>query len=268
MLRTYRRLAVALGWAAIALTTAAAATSVPAQAAAVSDSQDAKDAKIVQKALTSRSLEEFAAQASSLQAVLDRAPKSYPLIERRGDRVIVRAEGDEAQLKMLMVLMQSAAADKKAEVDIAFNTYGMAAMALGSIAVSQKRPQDALEPLDKGLALQPDNLMLVTEKGTALSLLRRHEEALALYDKTAAMDAIQTDEKGRARLLRAKGFALIELERLDEAETCYREALTLEPGHGGAQQELAYITQRRSGGQRAEMGAVTTEEAKTIKPAN
>ena len=47
---------------------------------------------------------------------------------------------------------------------------------------------------------------------------------------------------------RGRGFALIELRRLDEAEQSYRDSLVSEPNNPNALRELTYIRQLRAGG--------------------
>jgi Flp pilus assembly protein TadD len=106
---------------------------------------------------------------------------------------------------------------------------------------------EALKVLDHGLALQPDNPVLVSEKGAALAVQRRFAEALSLYDDWFARQGGPEDTPRYARLLRARGFALIELKRLDEAEAAYRQALEIEPDNAGAKHELAYIAELRAG---------------------
>jgi Flp pilus assembly protein TadD len=96
------------------------------------------------------------------------------------------------------------------------------------------------------LALQPTELTLVTEKATALNMLGRPSESLPLLEKALADDQQLGDVAGRARAMRAQGWALIELKRLDEAEAVFHQSLSLEPGNCMALGELGYIAQRRA----------------------
>jgi tetratricopeptide (TPR) repeat protein len=144
----------------------------------------------------------------------------------------------------------------------AAEVYGGAAMILTMEAIESRRFEDAVAYGTKGLALLPDSTVLLTETATAYSQLRRFDEGLALVDGWLAMHSA-SDPADRARVHRARGFALIELQRLDEAETAYREALKLEPNHQGAKDELAYIAQLRQGGEKQGIGVTTADKAAT-----
>ncbi|MDG2531829.1 tetratricopeptide repeat protein [Caulobacter endophyticus] len=108
--------------------------------------------------------------------------------------------------------------------------------------------------------------MLVTEKGMALTALKRHADALALYDGAFAhfSTLLISDDLSKARLMRSRGFSLIELGRLDEAEESYRASLEAEPDHAGAKHELDYIAKLRAGAQAMDVKIVTGAEA--VKP--
>ena len=102
--------------------------------------------------------------------------------------------------------------------------------------------------LDKGLAIQPDNADLITEKGSALQTLKKWPEMLALYNEALAHDWPLVTAEQKGRMLRGKGFALTELGRLDESEAVYRQSLVETPGNAVATNELKYIQQLRAGG--------------------
>ncbi len=228
-----------------------------------------KDRQIVQKAMGS-DLKKIQAMVPALEDVASRTPDAYPQIERKGDRVIVRASGlDQGLIPALIAGATGKDANPSGptRVDIEYNTYGQAIFLLGSAAVEARDMRKATFWLDKGLALQPDNLMLVTEKGMVLTVQKRHAEALALYEATFenASGMLLGDKQGKARLLRAKGFTLIELNRLDEAEAAYKASREIEPDHGGAKHELAYIAQLRAGAEQRGMELVNGEESKALK---
>ena len=87
---------------------------------------------------------------------------------------------------------------------------------------------------------------MLTEKTTALEALGRAADALDAVQRWEATEPEDERHRDRARVLRAKGYALVELRRLDEAEAAYRASLMLEP-HKGAANELAFIDQQRQG---------------------
>ena len=237
------------------------------------DKQEAKDRKVVEKAMlafSKGSLDQGTVKA--LQQVVANAPPSWPIVQTFPDGQRTIHVNDPSPVGTLGALLNAAGAmeDQPGKmVSVSFNTYGIAALMLGSRAVGLKQPAEALIWLDRGLAFQPDNLMLVTEKGMALTMQRRFAEALALYDAQPPQDSLAepVDPNGMARIQRARGYCLIELGRLDEAEAAYNRSLELEPDHGGAKAELDYIRKARAGAPPSQPVTVMTgEEAKNYKP--
>jgi tetratricopeptide (TPR) repeat protein len=212
--------------------------------------QEASDQAVVIKVMKSGSLQAAKAFEKDLVAVLDHAPAKYPQIERTKDMTIIRSTSGQGGMSGAILMSAINGKDGKAGTTAtAFNVYPMAALLLGSIANERRDPRAALAYLDKGLAFQPDNVMLITEKGAALGALQRFSDALAVYQSADSIDFVtkMLDPGGEARVLRGKGFALIELKRLDEAEAAYVAALKLEPNHVGAKGELNYIRKLRAG---------------------
>jgi len=144
------------------------------------------------------------------------------------------------------------------------NPYPLASFFLGTYYNEIGRPQDALRALDAGLALptaipgseagQTRPIML-SERGIALAALKRWPESLASYDRGLTINGL--DPVQRAVLLRGRGFALIELGRLDDAEKANRDSLMVEPNNPRALQELTYIQRLRAGGPMAPTGIFT-----------
>lgn len=231
------------------------------------DAQEAADAAVVQAALTTFGETGYDAMdsiAPKLRAVLDRAPSPYPQVEIRGSQVIVRADDEETAISLgLAGAMQANGGNR--QVSSRFNVYPMAALMLGSWANERRDADGAVRMLQRGLTIQPGNPVLAAELGAAYTLQKKWAEALAVYQ--GALEANPLMGKiALARLLRGKGFALIELGRLDEAETAYRQAVVAEPNHGGAQHELAYIAGLRKGRPAAATGIVTGAEARAADP--
>jgi tetratricopeptide (TPR) repeat protein len=141
----------------------------------------------------------------------------------------------------------------------AAEVYGAAALLLAAFANELKRYGEAAPYGERGLQLLPDHAGLVTETATAYVGLKKHPEALKVLDAWLAR-APQPDTLDRARVLRTKGFSLIELNRLDEAQAAFEASLKLEPDHRGAMNELTYIAGLRKG--KAPSGAATTTYGK------
>jgi hypothetical protein len=218
---------------------------------------EAIDAKVVQAVLSSQNYEAIAAQLPTLKAICDRAPASYPLIERRGDMLIVREDSTPAMNLQLMIV--AAVEKKRIALVHAFNTYGMACFLLMTYANEAHHPEEVLGYGQRGLKMQPDDPHMVTEMATALETLRRPGDALAVIEAWQKRQPVVPPRDG-ARVLRAKGYALVELKRLDEAEQAYRGSLKLEPDHKGAMRELQYIAGLRTG--------APTANASTLVPAD
>ena len=252
---------------ALATPTFALARADPAPAAAKSyaeaDAREAAAQATLSKAMADFQRGRYAAlrpHLPALEALLDDAPASYPVIEDRGEITIVRSR--ESAVSLLALL--GAAKDKRStRVEIRENTYPMIALILASNANESRQSQKAVAYLDRGLAIQPGNSWLLSEKGAALNAMRKPAEALATYDAGLAGD-LPIAKTDRALLLRGRGYALIELGRLDEAEAAYRESLTLEPDHGGALHELKYIADLKKGRTppQGSTGLISSDEAK------
>ncbi len=96
---------------------------------------------------------------------------------------------------------------------------------LANVLHALKRDAEALDCLDKALALQPGNLDAVHNRGNALLALGRPQDALACFDQVLA----RNPRHGEALLNR--GSARANLGRTDLALADFDTALTLMPGH-------------------------------------
>ncbi len=108
--------------------------------------------------------------------------------------------------------------------------------------------------------------MLTLEYAACMMAQHRQAEAVAAIQETLDHPAILSNE-GRARLLRNKGVALIDLNRLDEAQTALNESIRLLPDNPQARNELQYIARLRAG-QRRDDATIHTVPATGNPPAN
>lgn len=196
------------------------------------------------------------ARQADLRAILSHAPSPFSPIEERGGTVYVRVTSMEGCL----IAMATYAAKKPAAGPMRSacidNPYPTAALMIGSYLDEVHRFEEGLVMLDRGLAFDPNYPPLVAEKGSALNMLHRPAEGLAVYQ--GGLDRIHPlSDRMRGTFLRGEGFALVDLNRLDEAEAAYRESLKADPNHGRATQELEFITRTRAG--TAPTGPSTTE---------
>ncbi len=124
--------------------------------------------------------------------------------------------------------------------------YGYYGKAFALIELN--RFDEAAEALDRALELSPANSQFLTERGYLYRASREWDKMLASHQ--AALEHVdfspdaQRDTE-RARALRGAGYALIELDRLDEAERHFRDSLKIEPGNPVALDELDYIKKLR-----------------------
>jgi tetratricopeptide (TPR) repeat protein len=200
-----------------------------------------------------------------LREALDHAPACYPQVERRGQAIVIRT-GDQQEYLTLSLLAAGAvgaSGQSEGQVSIAQapSVYSEVSFILGSYANENHNYEEAIGWLDRGLALQPQNQYLISEKATALSALNRKQEAYDLL-RAALDDPLTSLALDRARFQRMAGVILIDLDRLDEAEAALNESIRLQPNNPNARSELTYIARLRAGQQRSNAG-VTAPNAPT-----
>jgi tetratricopeptide (TPR) repeat protein len=101
-------------------------------------------------------------------------------------------------------------------------------MCSGSSAVTRSR----CVRFGQALQLKPNYVEALVERGKVLVGLKRHEQALASYDRALAT------KPNDAEALHSRGAALHHLKRNDEALASFEQALAADPHHpqafGGA----------------------------------
>lgn len=117
--------------------------------------------------------------------------------------------------------------------------YAYLALFSGWLHVEKKELAEAEKVLGKGMKNRDDIPVLASEYSNTLYLLHRPAEGLAVIEKFFA-DYPTVKGEERALLLRRKGYGLVELGRLDEAEAAYRESNDIEPS-ALVLRELDYI---------------------------
>lgn len=149
------------------------------------------------------------------------------------------------------------------EPEVAINwigcAYPRAFFYLGFIAVKEGDYPAAIDFLDRGAALEPTNPKFAFEKALALVRLGQHQAALDLYDQTSAVGPFVSGHDV-AVALRGRGFVLIELGRLADADAAFKASLKIEPDSQIARHELDYIAHLRSGGTTTGFGSVATTD--------
>ncbi len=185
---------------------------------------------------------------SDLRAVLDHAPSAYPVTERRGSIIVIRA-GSSAEYAVLAsraASQSSSGGGGPVNIVNGMNVYPMAATILAGSAVEDRQPDQAIAFADRMLSLQPENVDLLVQKAEAQELKKDFPTSLATYQAGLNVELVSNDQKGV--LLRGKGSALVEMGRLDEGEQAYRDSLKAAPNNALANNELSYIAHLRAGG--------------------
>lgn len=144
------------------------------------------------------------------------------------------------------------------------SVYPRAYFYLGFIAVAERDYHTAIDYLDRGAVLEPTNPKFKLEKAQALAGLKKYPEAFAIYNQVSEVGPfVQSTDVARA--LRGKGFVLIEMGRVAEAEDALKASLSFEPGSKVAQDELRYIAQLRANGGRGSLKTVVTSSGKDLR---
>ena len=192
---------------------------------------------------------------ANLEDVLANANQAFSVAGANTNPIYVFTDGQAETVAALLAASNKASSAPGTQVVAIDNPYVIASYFLGTYYNEVGRPQDALRALDAGLALPtavPNSDMgltlrfMLSERGVALAALMRWQDSLQTYDRALAISGLPNGH--RALFLRGRGFALIELNRLDEAEQAYSDSLAVEPNNPRAQQELTYIQRLRAGG--------------------
>ncbi|MCB0166443.1 MAG: hypothetical protein KDI79_19595 [Anaerolineae bacterium] len=138
------------------------------------------------------------------------------------------------------------------------SAYPRAYYYLGFLSVKTQQYERALTFLNRGHDLEPTNPKFNLEKAHVHLRLGQLENALDLYHK---IDTIGPHVSARdvAVAMRGRGFVLIEMKKLDEAEAMFKQSLEFEPANKVALNELRYIEHLRHGGSSVTPNVVATQ---------
>lgn len=187
----------------------------------------------------------------ALEAALNEGAKAFPPAPAADGTITMLTDG----MTETIAAMGAAAAAKQNAVAVE-NPYPRLGLYLGIYYNEIGKPEDALRVLNLGLKLTSSDLNLgahlpnlYSEKAASLENLKRWTEGMQTCETGLALGVME--DRDRARLYRCRAFNLVELNRLDDAESSYRESLKLDPGNPLALRELDYIARLRAGGPRA-----------------
>jgi tetratricopeptide (TPR) repeat protein len=214
-----------------------------------SEAQDARTVDHAAEILERLDLEEV---ERLLQPVIANTPANYANeFEKEGTRYIKFWDRQDLTAYSAMCVPREAA-----RIVWLSNAYPRAHYYMAYICVERQQPHEALRWLDAGIELEPTQPRLRLEKAKVLSGLGQFIEALRMYENV--LDDGTLLDSLRAVALRGRGFQLIELGILDEAEQCFQKSLTIDPDSAVARNELDYIYHLRSGGEAASADSVAT----------
>ena len=135
--------------------------------------------------------------------------------------------------------------EQKGDIIWVLNAYPRAYYYLGYLWFELGNFETALNFIDQGLNLDPTNPVLHNEKAQALVGLKRLPEALQIYEQIISFTGFVTHHN-KAVALRGKGFIMIEMGNLSEAENAFYQSQKFEPDSELAIKELKYIQQLRN----------------------
>ncbi|MEI9902846.1 MAG: hypothetical protein WDN06_01850 [Asticcacaulis sp.] len=123
--------------------------------------------------------------------------------------------------------------------------YGSLGFIVGWVEYEHADYASAERDFARGLRNAPDDVNLEAQYVLTLCKLKRPQDGLAAADGFLAGHPDLSDPD-HAAMLRKRGHALVDLNRLDDAEAAYRQSLTLDPGNDIALSELDYIQRQRA----------------------
>jgi len=108
------------------------------------------------------------------------------------------------------------------------------------------RFSESLDNLKKAIDLSPQNSQFISELAYLYQTQKNWTTALGLFNlsASAAMDysPSETRDAELTKAVRGVGYVDVELGRLDEAESMYRNCLEIDPNDTKASEELRYIS--------------------------
>ncbi len=227
--------------------------------------QDAVTVKKIDEAFHREGYSALMAYMSELEDVVAHAPASLSKFDRCPGHVEMHGATFDDYRQDLVDATKGAKPGEKTAASWQPWPYPHAFLLIGSYYTENEKWSDALPVLQKGLDLAPLDPDLVTETALTLDQFKHFDEALALCDRALAENTTMT-VKNRARVMRCRGFALSELDRLDEAEKAYQDSLTLQPGNPTALNELKYLANLRAGKGKTPSGIVNSGTGKPNDP--
>lgn len=184
----------------------------------------------------------------ALMTAMSHAPATYPARAEVDGGWLIRADDREEIMALAGAIGEIEGARGGGDIKVVArpNVYPNIAFLLGSAAVERRDFAAAHAVLDRGLALQPLDRLMLNEKLVTLHAESRWEEAYLLL-KTALTTGDPLIEADSGAMQRRLGYTLVELGRLREAREAYEASLVADPGNATALAELQFIANAEAG---------------------
>ena len=144
----------------------------------------------------------------------------------------------------MMTYLMGAAAAKRSAIVLS-GTWADALFYKAYVLVEFRKFEEAKAFLEKAIKLSPYNSSYLSELGHIYQIEKNWEKSLEIFEKAVKYAKEFTPESIKeaelTRAMRGVGYTLIEMGKLDEAETIYIECLKINNDDGAAMQELMYI---------------------------
>ncbi len=216
------------------------------------ETRAAKVAEKLQKAFVKADVSAIRALAPEMEKVMGEAPFPPYYAEKCDTRLIIYSDNLPSQL-VLGVLFETAT-EKKANPDgkklevvakpaspFALISYGLA-----WVYADRKDYGRCVTILTDGRQRDPWNEAILSEYLFCLAQSGQNAESLAEAEKALENPFFNLTDYTRAKVLRHKGYALVELQKWDEAESAYKDSLKFDGSSQLAKNEILYIQQMRA----------------------
>ena len=223
----------------------------------VADARESQSDKVVSQEQVTRHLEKArdlidARQPSkAIEQHLDPVIAHFERAYAESDKVVFCAREPTQALEYMTAAAaaETAGAQKSATAVVLGPDWADAYHLKGFALVELKDLDGAGEALHAALRLSPREPQYLSELAYVTQGRGDSEEALKLFGYAEeAAKLIQDADRKQAeigRACRGQGYALIEMQKLDDADLQYRKCLDLNPGDKISQGELEYIDQVR-----------------------
>lgn len=210
-------------------------------AAAASAATDAKDDQHLQRRIDAGA--RLLASGKAAEAIAEDFDPMIAEFEAQYGASKERVYEARSSAESLVYLMEASTRGTPARV--LHTPYAYAYYLKAYALIELRHPAEARGFLDKAIELEPYNAQFLTELGNRYQKEKNWDKALATFaqaEQAARTYSLESEKKiDLARTWRGRGFVLVELGRLAEAEALYLKCLELDSGDKAAAGELKYV---------------------------